>query len=376
MPCREDTAPLTGRNDGLLGSPQQPSQVALPAVPVDVVRQHLVQLRAHEVSASLIAERARVSSKTVIRILQRQVRHVRCGIAAALLAVTPDSDLVSPRVGVVGTARRLRFLCALGWSLTELAERCSIPRQTLSSWCHEQCKSIPRAAAESVTELYDELYAVDGPCALTRALAKREGWDQQVWLDEDIDVPGAAPLNASCLIDEVAVQRVLDGERSLVETLTRQETAEVVRVGTASGSSQSDLAHMLGTTSRQICRIRARLREAEPTIAALTVPAPATAETSTVEIVAEAYPPAVAVPAIGPGGPAPHFRPGTLPRRPACSPARGSARRPVTARNVPAAARHPGKRRRRRYSVGSSAGVAPPMGRAPCDRPVLAGVGR
>ncbi|MFB9178688.1 helix-turn-helix domain-containing protein [Dactylosporangium sucinum] len=327
----------------------------------------------------MIAGQAGVSTKTVTRILQRRVQHVRGCVAQALLTVELGPDLLSLRVDVIGTARRLRALCSMGWSLTDLSERCLIPRQTLSSWCRERCQSIPRASAEAVAEVYDELYAVDGPCELTRALAEREGWDLHVWLDEDIDNRDAAPLDASGLVDEVAVDRVLCGERSLAATLTRQETAEVVRLGTAAGSSQSDLAQMLGTTSRQICRIRARLREADPATVELTAPVPVD-EASTAEVAVEVCAPtaeSVAVPPCRTHG----ARPGTLRLRSpllhrlASLPVHRSAGRPATAWRGRPGVRRPGKRPRR-FSAGGPPGGAPAAGRSPCGRPASAGAER
>jgi transcriptional regulator with XRE-family HTH domain len=240
VPHAEHFAPSVGSVGELLGSPS--ATVDPPVVPVDLVREHLVRLRAHDLLVSVIAERAGVSAKTVTRVLQRRVQHVQGPVARALFSVTFDPDLASVRVPVVGTTRRLRWLCAMGWSLTELSDRCVIPRQTLSSWCHGRCLSIPRADAETIREIYDELYDTDGPCEVTRAKAERSRWDRQVWLDEDIDDPQGVPLDARDLVDEVAVRRVLGGEYALAASLSRQEAAEVVCLGTLAGASQADLA--------------------------------------------------------------------------------------------------------------------------------------
>ncbi len=246
----------------------------LPPVPVDEVRPHLVMLRGLDVPESVIADLAGVGVDTVRRVLQRKVGRVYGHIAEALLAVRPPAPARPERVDVVGTARRLRTLCSGGWSLAELARRSGIARKTLADWAHEVRETVPTAAAAAVTELYDELYAVDGPCEATRATARRHGWDRQVWLDEDIDDPAAPPLSSKTLVDDVAVERALSGERSLVATLTKPEIAETVRIGTEAGASQRDLAELLGTNTRQVCRIRARLRDAQPSAAQLDAAVP------------------------------------------------------------------------------------------------------
>lgn len=243
-------------------------------VPVDEVRPHLVMLRGLDVPEPVIASCAGVGVDTVRRVLQRKVSRVNGNIAAALLAVAPPASTPPGRVPVVGTARRLRSLCAGGWSLAELARRSGIARTTLKDWLHEVSTTVPAEAAGTVADLYDELYAVDGPCEATRDTARGHGWDQQVWLDEDIDDPAAAPLNSKTMVDPVAVERVLFGERSLAARLTKTEVAEVVRRGTAAGASQRDLAELLCTNTRQVCRIRARLRDADLPAAPVQEPTP------------------------------------------------------------------------------------------------------
>lgn len=243
-------------------------------VPVDEVRPHLVMLRGLDMPETVIADRAGVAVDTVRRVLQRKVSRVNGNIATALLAVTAPAPIAPGRVAVVGTARRLRALCAGGWSLVELAHRSGIARTTLKDWLHEVSSTVPTQAATALADLYDELYAVDGPCETTRETARRHGWDEQVWLDEDIDDPAAAPLNSKTMVDPVAVERVLCGERSLATALTKSEVTEVVRRGTAAGASQRDLAELLATNTRQVCRIRARLRDADLPAAPVQEPAP------------------------------------------------------------------------------------------------------
>lgn len=243
------------------------------SIAVDDVRPHLVNLRSLGISEVTLASQAGVCRDTVSRILQRRVGYVHGPVAAALLAVRPGTEVRPGRVHVAGTARRLRWLAAMGWALVDIARRTEIPHQTLSCWAHQQRQSVPADDASAIAALYDDLYSVDGPSSLARDVAERNGWHEQVWLDEDIDNPAAAPLDTRSLIDEVAVQRVLAGDRALAACLARQEVIEVVRLGSAAGASQKDLAELLGTSPRQICRIRARLRAVDQPVEAANAPA-------------------------------------------------------------------------------------------------------
>lgn len=229
-------------------------------VSIDQVRPHLVSLRVHGLSKLTIAGRAGVPAELVDLILWRQITRVCAFAAAALLAVVVTPAFRPGREPVVATARRLRMLCAMGWGLAELGRRCGIPRQTLAGWRNKRYRSVPIAGSEAVTVVFDDLYAADGPSDLARATATRRGWDRQVWLDEDLADPDALPLDSATLVDPIAVERVLTGERGLVDTLSRHEVAEVVLRGTCSGASQRDLSDLLGLSVRQVCRMRAALR--------------------------------------------------------------------------------------------------------------------
>ena len=58
-------------------------------------------------------------------------------------------------------------------------------------------------------------------------------------------------------VDEIAIERALDGDGVRLEHLTPSEQNEVVRHLTGRGKSIRDIAEQLAATKRTICRRRA-----------------------------------------------------------------------------------------------------------------------
>lgn len=130
-----------------------------------------------------------------------------------------------------GTIRRVRALAAVGWSFRYLAARrglnsgaCAI-RQLASG---ERRKVTPEVARAFV-QIYDELCTSDGPSLRARTWARKRGWHgPEAWTDTTIDDPSAEPYKVM-LVDEVLVQRAIDGNTEAVGALNTSERLEATR---------------------------------------------------------------------------------------------------------------------------------------------------
>lgn len=236
-----------------------------PMVDAEPVRQHLRTLGAAGIGWMRAAELAGVSNGCVNRILYGKAplppcTRVRRETADAILAVQATTDNLAPgqTVNATGTRRRTQALIAIGWSLSEQARRVG---RTVSN--HKYVLTAPTVqlrTAQTVAALYDELSAttpVPGPSATrARRWAQREGWAPPLaWDDDTIDDPDARPDLGDTdtdLIDEVAIERALEGERI---RLTDAELEHAVAVGLVRGMSRYTIAAALHVNHDRVGRI-------------------------------------------------------------------------------------------------------------------------
>lgn len=139
-----------------------------------------------------------------------------------------------------GTARRVQALVALGWTFSDLARQVGYSHDQLRKWAHQTDTMILASSAATVDALYRRLCMTPAPHATrtqkrnvgyARAVARRHGWVTALaWDDDTIDDPEAepsdpykphawsVPAGGKFIIlppepvDEVAVQRILDGD--------------------------------------------------------------------------------------------------------------------------------------------------------------------
>lgn len=146
----------------------------------------------------------------------------------------------------VGTVRRVKALCAIGWTQGELAARLGVTRSRVSNIIRNTRGVVLIDTARKVADLYDELSMVvpvgrEATRARKQAAAKR--WAPPLaWDDETIDDPKARPVGlhdhhrAKKGLDESAIERRMAGDRT---AKTRgPENFEVVRRLLAEGRSQ------------------------------------------------------------------------------------------------------------------------------------------
>lgn len=239
-----------------------------PWVDAEPARLHLQELQAIGLGRRRISELTGLDPSTIRRIQhgRAQVRHAT---AESILAVSAALEVLAgtARVDATGSHRRLQALVAVGWSQRRLAERLGISPANFGTMMRRP--RVLASKARSIRDLYEELWDTVPECQSTqerlavvraRAFAVARGWaPPMAWNEEDIDNPDAAPATGESTygIDDVAIERALAGDKTV--SLTPEERAEAVRIGTAEHLSAKALAKLLGASSRTIVRNRKKV---------------------------------------------------------------------------------------------------------------------
>lgn len=251
-------------------------------VDADPVRMHVRALMAAGIGYKRVGEMAGVSHGAMTKLLygvtsggveQRRppARRVRRATAAALLGVRLVPVAGGVKVDPTGTMRRLRALCALGWSVARLAAQFDLDRQVLDAALNGTRPTTTQRTATAVRAMYEaigdsrpigsspgELRAIT--IAARRAAA--HGWAPPIaWDDHSIDDPRAtaAPIDAPDThrgVDEVAVARAMAGDRI---QLTRAERWLAVERLAAQGLSDAAIGGLLHVTAKTVLRDRQQL---------------------------------------------------------------------------------------------------------------------
>jgi hypothetical protein len=206
-----------------------------PQVPVATVRDHITQLRTAGMSLNAIARAANISRRTLYPIAEDRGlrRHVQGPTAAAILAVQPAPP--APPAGMVpavGTGRRARALVAAGYSFSDLSRRLGHKTvQQVWEWANDRQRSVTTGSAQAVDSLYRHLSVLPGTSVRARNHGLRHHWPPPMaWDDDQIDRPDGQPSNGEGLgrdvVDEVLVQRAIDGDEGAIAALSRAEKVE------------------------------------------------------------------------------------------------------------------------------------------------------
>lgn len=111
-----------------------------------------------------------------------------------LLTVSPDwrrREAGEAKVPAIGTARRLQALVAIGYTGQYLGGRLGCPKVTV--WrITSRAANVEVNTARAVSELFDELSMIPGPCDRARRRAKKYGWVPPLAFD-DVDDPDEIP---------------------------------------------------------------------------------------------------------------------------------------------------------------------------------------
>jgi hypothetical protein len=235
------------------------------------VRLHVRSLMVAGMGYKRVAALAGVAESTVSRILYGRrdrgtppPKTIRYDLAQKLLAV--ELDLApGTNIEASGTVRRGQALHALGYTLTEIAERIGWTVQNFCGILHRG--AVPYAltvtvrTAQDVGRVYDELamHRPTGPAAdAAREHARRAGWFPPLaWDDDTIDDPNAQPCMAPPVdgsdpdVNEVEIQRAVAGFEA---QLTWREKLEVVR--RVPERPSEELAALLGVAVKSLSTMR------------------------------------------------------------------------------------------------------------------------
>lgn len=167
----------------------------------------------------------------------------------------------------IGIQRRIRALCAFGWSIAEQSRRMGITDARALSHIAHRKRHVYAATHHRVVALYEQLQMTPGPSDHARRWAAAHGWAPPFcWDAETIDDPAAKPAGVLTRpeqvphdrLDPVVVERAVAGTRPVSSSA---EKAAAVALLTDRRWSSADIADRLGITQRTVERFRASNRE-------------------------------------------------------------------------------------------------------------------
>lgn len=155
-----------------------------------------------------------------------------------------------------GTARRVQALVAHGHGFADIADRLSCNASWICQLARaNRSKGILRRTADQIAVLYDELVALPPPAGrratYARTVAARHGWhDPAYWAAwGDIDDP-PRPVD---LVDEVAIQRALDGMARFGGLHPADRAAVVARLA-GQGLTAEQIRYRLRTSQAAVAK--------------------------------------------------------------------------------------------------------------------------
>lgn len=233
-------------------------------VPADEARAHVKALRAQGMGWKRIASAAGLDTSVVWKLLYGDParglapsKRIRPSTSRALLAVKLDlAD--GAKIDSLVTRRKLQALIALGWSQSKLAHRLGMLPGNFGRTLHDTSEVLV-STARAVDALFADLSMVLPPretkhdkIAYSRAVryARERFWFPPLAWDE-IDDPTSEPDWSHFLgdettevVDEIAIERALNGDRSV--RLTKAERAEAIRRWTRRGGTINALEQRTG----------------------------------------------------------------------------------------------------------------------------------
>jgi hypothetical protein len=247
-----------------------------PYLDVGPCRAHIDDLRAAGIGVDQIAKLAGLSSSHVRGLIypsstgKPPYRRVRRETAERILAVpvADSSRAANSHVDATGTRRRLQALTAVGWAQAWLARE--LHRSPANLRRSMTSESVTARTAQLVNDMYERLWDAAPPDQLpaqrraseaARAFAADHGWlPPLAWddidhdHDDDPDPLPSIPISEDDLLDEIAIERAMSGDRTV--RLTHAEQIEVVLRMSERGRSIRTIADTLSTSTRTVSRHR------------------------------------------------------------------------------------------------------------------------
>lgn len=162
-------------------------------------------------------------------------------------------------VSAVGSARRIRALARIGHSMASIGA--VVGKDGRSIRGITVARLVYVTTAEAIREVYGRLADTPGKSSITRQRAERENWPSPLaWEGVDIDDPSAEPIMDAHfdepIVDDVAIQRAINGDAKVAERLRDHERVEAARRMLRRGDSAEHVRRLLGTSERMTRRIR------------------------------------------------------------------------------------------------------------------------
>lgn len=179
-----------------------------------------------------------------------------------------ENRLVSTRIDVTGTRRRLQALAVLGWRWADIAERMGGSYQVPQALATTDQRTVHVHTARRVAATYRLLVDRTGPSHITRRRALAKGWvGPLAW--RNIDNPAETPDQAGPVeedrgdsVDEVAVARTVH-DTDLFHRLNPAERRAVWRAWVRrrrqfgeDGQGLLEFGRTYGLTKRQATTLR------------------------------------------------------------------------------------------------------------------------
>lgn len=161
-------------------------------------------------------------------------------------------------VSVIGTRRRIRALCAIGWRFSDLAEQVGeMSPQAVGMLSQTRRPQVQTRTAARFADVYDQLWNTPGPSQDCRDRAARKNWPPPLFWDDDLIDDPQYQGEAEFAAEKKQFHR-FDGPVSRAR-IKAEQRARIVALSDK-GMSAAAIADQLGCSTRQVDRIRAALR--------------------------------------------------------------------------------------------------------------------
>lgn len=162
--------------------------------PVPVLAAHVNILIDSGMSQCGIARTAGVSQSTISNIVAGKLRSCLRSKGERILAVRPATIDDQSNKPVLGSARRLQALYAIGHGGTAIAARFDIHRSTVAQIVNGRYGEVNGFIAAQIRDIYTAMSGSPGTSTNALYRARQEGWaPPAAWDDDRLDDPQARP---------------------------------------------------------------------------------------------------------------------------------------------------------------------------------------
>lgn len=236
-------------------------------------RQHVHALMAAGVGLKQITRVSGVSGGMLTKLIygwnrddgtkRPPAKRIKPETSARILAIPVTAVAAGQRVDGTGTHRRLQALVAIGWSQSILARRLGMHPANFGKTMRGD--RVLAGTARAVAEMFEQMWNVKPAeaghrekisASRARGQAVLNGWLPPLAWDDDIDDPAAVPAaGEDAGVDEVKVQRAIDGQPVV---LTSAERAEAIYLLHVRGASDSQIGKQLAMSTAAVHAHRQR----------------------------------------------------------------------------------------------------------------------